>query len=78
MSRDHGNDCTPCRPGARVVRRDDTGTLVTPLGEIPVTHRRLSLAGMDIFTIARDVVTEVWAIADYLDLCIQAEAVARP
>jgi hypothetical protein len=36
---------------------EHTGPLVTPLGDIAATNRRLTVAGIDIFTIAEDTVT---------------------
>jgi hypothetical protein len=50
------------------------GPLQTPLGEVAATGRNLRLSGMDIFLVddEADLVTGVWAIADYLDLLIQA------
>jgi hypothetical protein len=50
------------------------GRLETPLGEIAATGRDLVLVGMDIFLVddEADRVRGVWAIADYLDLLMQA------
>jgi hypothetical protein len=55
---------------------EHTGTLVTPLGDLPPTNRRLTIAGMDIFTIVDDRVTAIWVLSDYLGLLIDAGAVA--
>jgi predicted ester cyclase len=52
-----------------------TGTLVTPLGELAPTNQRLTIAAMDIVTIVDDHLTEVWAIADFVDLLLRAGAV---
>ena len=53
------------------------GPLLTPLGEIAATGRDVTLDGMDIFVIDDEaqLVTGVWAIADLLDLLMQAGAV---
>ncbi len=55
------------------------GPLETPLGEIPATGRQLTMKGMDIFVVddEADRVTGVWAIADLLDVLIQAGVVER-
>jgi hypothetical protein len=55
------------------------GPLETPLGPIEATGRELTLHGMDIFLVDDDAdrVTGVWALADMLDLLIQAGAVER-
>jgi hypothetical protein len=55
------------------------GPLETPLGQIAATGRRLRLDGMDIFVVddAAERVTGVFAIADFLDLLLQAGALAR-
>jgi hypothetical protein len=55
------------------------GALETPLGEIPATGRELTMRGMDIFVVddEADRVTGVWAIADLLDVLIQAGVVER-
>ena len=55
------------------------GPLETPLGEIAPTGRELKLEGMDIFVVddEADRVTGVWAIADFLDLLIQAGVLER-
>jgi predicted ester cyclase len=50
------------------------GPLTTPLGEVAPTGQQLTVLGMDIFTITDDRVTEVWAVADYLSLLMQAGA----
>ena len=55
------------------------GPLQTPLGEIAATGRDVTLDGMDIFVVDDEAerVTGVWAIADFLDLLMQAGAVER-
>ena len=55
------------------------GPLQTPLGEIAATGREVTLDGMDIFVVDDEAVrvTGVWAIADFLDLLMQAGAVER-
>jgi hypothetical protein len=55
------------------------GALETPLGEIPATGRELTMKGMDIFIVddEADRVTGVWAIADLLDVLIQADVLER-
>jgi hypothetical protein len=55
------------------------GALETPLGSIAATGRELTLHGMDIFLVddEADRVTGVWALADMLDLLIQAGVVER-
>jgi hypothetical protein len=55
------------------------GPLQTRLGEIAATGRELTLDGMDIFVVDDEAerVTGVWAIADFLDLLMQAGAIER-
>ncbi len=56
------------------------GPFATPLGEIAATGRAVELVGMDIFLVDEEEgrITGVWAIADYLGLLMQLDAVARP
>jgi SnoaL-like polyketide cyclase len=55
------------------------GPLETPLGEIAAAGRVLTLDGIDIFLVDDDGdrVTGVWAIADFLDVLIQAGVLDR-
>jgi hypothetical protein len=54
------------------------GPLTTPLGELAPTGGDVEVAGMDIFVVdeARDRVSGVWALADYLTLLVEAGAVS--
>ena len=56
------------------------GPLETPLGAIAATGRELTLDGMDIFVVDEEaqLVTGVWAIADLLDVLIQAGVELTP
>jgi predicted ester cyclase len=53
------------------------GPLATPIGELPPSGAEVEVAGMDIFVVdeARDRITAVWALADYLTLLVNAGAV---
>ena len=52
------------------------GPLTTPLGDVAPSGEVLDVLGLDILLIADDRVTGVWAVADWLDLLIQANGVA--
>lgn len=54
-----------------------TGTLTTPFGEITATHRDIAVNGLDIFEIddRSRRVTAVWAVADWLTLLLQTDAI---
>ena len=56
------------------------GPFSTPLGEVAATGRPVELVGMDIFLVDEEEgrITGVWAIADYLGLLIQMDAIDRP
>jgi hypothetical protein len=56
------------------------GPFATPFGEIAATGRPVELAGMDIFLVDEDEarITGVWAIADYLRVLMQMDAIDRP
>jgi predicted ester cyclase len=52
------------------------GPLETPIGTVPPTGRRLEVQGLDIFELCMGRIHAVWAVADQLDLLVQAGAVA--
>lgn len=56
------------------------GPFATPLGTIAATGRPVELVGMDIFLVNEEEgrITGVWAIADYLRLLMQMDAMDRP
>ncbi|MBV9950365.1 MAG: ester cyclase [Acidimicrobiia bacterium] len=58
------------------LRGHHLGPLETPLGPVPPTGRRLEVQGMDIFELCLGRIHALWAVADQLDLLLQAEAVA--
>lgn len=51
-----------------------TGPLQAPLGDVPASGRVLGALGLDIL-ISEDRVTGVWAVADWLGLLVQAQAI---
>ena len=55
------------------------GPFLTPFGDIAATGRPVELMGMDIFLINEEEgrITGVWAIADYLGLLRQMDAIDR-
>ncbi len=55
------------------------GPFVTPFGEIAATGRPVELVGMDIFLVDEGDrrITGVWAVADYLGLLLQMDAIDR-
>ena len=54
-----------------------TGDLVTPIGTVPPSGRRVEVAGLDLFELTGDLVRAVWAVTDQLGLLVQAGGVAR-
>ena len=54
---------------------EHAGPLVTPIGDVAATGRRVEALAMDIFELADGLVTGVWAVADYLGLLVQTGAV---
>jgi predicted ester cyclase len=53
------------------------GPLASPVGTVEPSGRDVRVAGMDIFVVdeGRAEVTAIWAVADWLDLLVQAGAV---
>lgn len=50
-----------------------TGTLASPVGDVPATGRDVVVTGLDIFIVdeATDHVTSIWAVTDWLTLLLQ-------
>jgi hypothetical protein len=51
------------------------GPLATPLGEVPATGHMVETLGIDILTVADDLITEIWVAADELGRLLQLGAV---